>query len=55
MAAVDNTEGNDEIDCNQGKVTVPIHGHLPGEVARSQNLISVISGTFTQWRLHVVL
>ena len=54
MAAVDNTEVDHEIDCNLGKLTVPTHGHLAGEVARSQNLISVITGTFMQWRLHIV-
>lgn len=54
VAAVDNTEVNHEIDCNLGKLTFPIHGHLAGEVARSQNLVSVITRTFMQWRLHIV-
>ena len=54
MAAVDNTEVNHETDCNLGKLTVPIQGHLAGEVARSQNLVSVIAGTFMHRRLHIV-
>ena len=54
VAAVDNTEVNHEIDCNLGKLTFLFHGHLADEVVRSHNLVSVITGTFMHWRLHIV-